>query len=445
MAFSQDTFTWTANPLTLTFDALRDKYLTVTVAGTPTTDWTLNGRELSLGGTPVNGSTVVVTRSTDLGDDDFLVQFTDASSLRAEDLTTATTQLLHMIQEIVEGNQGAITGFYLPLDSSRTFWDATGGGPSNVQIQNLAEPTVADAAATKNYVDSQIAGTGQVPATTDKEYRALYVKTNGDPAWQYRPHTTITFMCTDPGPTTGLSPLTSGYIDAFGGRYIKTPTGSAGNQAHDPGDAALDCVLGWTQTARTRDASMEAFVNPLAQIKAASGDKVIQVTPTQGGWSFSLNILAKARKAQGAANYTQDNLGFHVLFYDENNGDPRVLNVANDYIDAQIQGIADRFDTEDVISGASLTPGTIAFPQGVTNETPGLNQFMQLDGLVTTSGLYSRTESVQSYTFTGQLPVTGNPMNLRISVISTGTDDVVLARPTTLTLTTNPGYLPAGN
>ena len=440
MANSQETFTWTSNPLTLSFDVLRDKYLTVTVEGTPTTQWTLNGRELTLTGTIVNPSEVVVTRSTDLDDDDFLVQFTDASSLRAVDLETATKQLLHILQEIVEGNQAAVTGFYLPLDNTRTFWDATGGGQSNLQIQNVADPTVADAVATKNYVDAQISGTGQVPATSGKEYRGLYVKSNADAAWQYRPHATATFMVTDTGPTSGLSPLTSGYVDAFGGRYIKT------SASHDPSDTALDCALGWTQTVYSRDASMEVFSTQLARVKAASNNKVIEVTPVQGGWNFKLNILARARKAQGASFWTLDNLGFNVLFYDEAGGNPRVLNMDNDYIDATIQGITDRFSEEPAITGASLTPGTIAFPQGLTGETPGLYQYLQIDGLyVTQTGTVGRTEYCQSYTLTGQLPVTGNPMNLRISVISTGTDDVILARPTTLTLSTNPGYLPAGN
>lgn len=439
MANSQETFTWTSNPLTLSFDVLRDKYLTVTVNGTPTTDWDLNGRELTLTGNVVNGATVVATRSTDLDDDDFLVQFTDASSLRAVDLETATKQLLHILQEIVEGNQAAVTGFYLPLDNTRTFWDATGGGQSNLQIQNVADPTVPDAAATKNYVDAQISGTGQVPATSGKEYRGLYVKSNADAAWQYRPHATATFMVTDTGPTSGLSPLTSGYIDAFGGRYIKT------SASHDPSDTALDCALGWSQTAYSRDASMEVFSTQLARVKAASNNKVIEVTPVQGGWNFKLNILARARKAQGANFWTLDDLGFHVLFYDEAGGNPRVLNMDNDYIDATIQGITDRFSEEPAISGASLTPGTIAFPQGLTGETPGLYQFLQLDGLYNVTNINGRTQLAQSYTLTGQLPVTGNPMNLRISVISTGTDDVIFARPTTLTLSTNPGYLPAGN
>lgn len=89
MANSQETFTWTSNPLTLSFDVLRDKYLTVTVNSTPTTDWDLNGRELTLTGNVVNGATVVATRSTDLDDDDFLVQFTDASSLRAVEIGRA--------------------------------------------------------------------------------------------------------------------------------------------------------------------------------------------------------------------------------------------------------------------------------------------------------------------------------------------------------------------
>ena len=259
MANSQETFTWTSNPLTLSFDVLRDKYLSVTVAGTPTTQWTLNGRELTLTGTVVNGSEVVVTRSTDVEDDQFLVQFTDASSLRAEDLDTATTQLLHILQEIIEGNQAAVSGFYLPLDTSRAFWDGSGGGASNLEVRNVADPTVAQAAATKNYVDAQISGTGQVPATTNKVPRATGQA-------QRRLCVAVPTARFRHVPLHGRwANLWYHPVDQRVRRCSAGGTSRRQQPRPDRRDAGL--CSGWTQIARTRDASMEAFATPVSVSK----------------------------------------------------------------------------------------------------------------------------------------------------------------------------------
>lgn len=458
MAFSSYTVTnWLANPITINFDVLRAKYLSVVVNSNPTTDFTINGREITINSPSPAGQTVVITRTTDLADDDFLVQFTDASSLRAEDLETATKQLLHCIQEISEGNITATGGLYLPADVSRTFWDASAGTGVALQIRNVSTPSNApvDAAATKGYVDTEVAqaAAGNLPGTSGNKGRHLTVDdSETSSSWKYRPAMTSTFLLTDTGPTTLLSSPAvistseGDYADQEGGRFINP--GSGAKHGSSASSIYADSILGWTKIDQTREFALEG-ASFGADVASGTNGKVIQVQALQGGWQFELNVLAYARKRDGNANWSTGACGFHVLFLDEDGaGNTRFLSRANDYIDGQgLTGVAQRHFTEPDLSQNYQNPGVLCFPNSMTTSTlPG--QYLEVGNFFYSGTTpLRRDKEICSYTFKGQLPVTKPVMNLRVSVACTSgvsNDYIIFARPTTLTLSTNPGQKPVG-
>jgi hypothetical protein len=79
-----------------------------------------------------------------------LVDFVNGSVLSEEDLDKNAKQLLYLIQESDDTGGGA-----MPYDSTLTAWNASVSGSSK-KVVNVANPTNAQDAATKNYVDTQV-------------------------------------------------------------------------------------------------------------------------------------------------------------------------------------------------------------------------------------------------------------------------------------------------
>ena len=108
-------------------------------------------------GAPKTGVEIIISRETPLLN--ALVDFVDGSTLTASDLDTAVLQLLYGLQEAKDDTDAGINFTPIGLDAS------------NNPIINVQDPTHAQDATTKKYVDDNIAGflktDGSVPMVGD--------------------------------------------------------------------------------------------------------------------------------------------------------------------------------------------------------------------------------------------------------------------------------------
>jgi len=108
-------------------------------------------------GAPKTGIEILISRETPLLN--ALVDFVDGSTLTASDLDTAVLQLLYGLQEAKDDTDAGINFTPVGLDAS------------NNPIINVQDPTNAQDATTKKYVDDNIAGflktDGSVPMVGD--------------------------------------------------------------------------------------------------------------------------------------------------------------------------------------------------------------------------------------------------------------------------------------
>lgn len=108
-------------------------------------------------GAPKTGVEIIISRETPLLN--ALVDFVDGSTLTASDLDTAVLQLLYGLQEAKDDTDAGINFTPVGLDAS------------NNPIINVQDPTNAQDATTKKYVDDNIAGflktDGSVPMVGD--------------------------------------------------------------------------------------------------------------------------------------------------------------------------------------------------------------------------------------------------------------------------------------
>ena len=108
-------------------------------------------------GAPKTGIEILISRETPLLN--ALVDFVDGSTLTASDLETAVLQLLYGLQEAKDDTDAGINFTPVGLDAS------------NNPIINVQDPTNAQDATTKKYVDDNIAGflktDGSVPMVGD--------------------------------------------------------------------------------------------------------------------------------------------------------------------------------------------------------------------------------------------------------------------------------------
>ena len=108
-------------------------------------------------GAPKTGIEILISRETPLLN--ALVDFVDGSTLTASDLDTAVLQLLYGLQEAKDDTDAGINFTPVGLDAS------------NNPIINVQDPTIAQDATTKKYVDDNIAGflktDGSVPMVGD--------------------------------------------------------------------------------------------------------------------------------------------------------------------------------------------------------------------------------------------------------------------------------------
>ena len=147
----------------INFEYLEDEYVTVELDGVATSDFVINTdqptKRVEMTTAPGNGVNVRVRRQSQRDTD--LVDFENGSVLTESELDRAYLHNRYLHQEIGELNDSS-----LQKVQGSTSWDAKGE-----QIKNVGEPTDAQDAATKNYVDgsisSAVTGTG-LPPSFDK-------------------------------------------------------------------------------------------------------------------------------------------------------------------------------------------------------------------------------------------------------------------------------------
>ena len=150
MAFAIDTYTGNGSLTTfsVTFPYIEQAHVVVTVDGvtkTLTTDYTFaTSSTITFGTAPTAGQIIKFTRSSNRTTR--LTDYQDGSTLTEATLDQDGNQTFFMAQEAID-----ITENTIGLNASDA-WDA-----NNKKIVNVTDPTTAQGAATKNYVDSTTA------------------------------------------------------------------------------------------------------------------------------------------------------------------------------------------------------------------------------------------------------------------------------------------------
>ena len=150
MAFAINTYTGNGSltSFSVSFPYIEQAHVIVTVGGVTKTqgsDYSFtNSSTIAFGSAPANGAIIKFTRSTNRNAR--LVDYQDGSTITEAILDQDGNQSFFMAQEAID-----ITENTIGLNASDE-WDAT-----NKKIINVADPTVAQGAATKNYVDTKLA------------------------------------------------------------------------------------------------------------------------------------------------------------------------------------------------------------------------------------------------------------------------------------------------
>ena len=118
--------------------------LVITLAGVASTAFTLNaaGTTLTFNTAPANAVAIEIRRKTSQGTK--LVDYASGSVLTESDLDTDSDQAFFMSQEAIDD-----AGDVIKVSNTDFQWDA-----QNKRLTNVADPTAAQHAATKNYLEN---------------------------------------------------------------------------------------------------------------------------------------------------------------------------------------------------------------------------------------------------------------------------------------------------
>ena len=118
--------------------------LTVTLAGSVTTAFSLNsaGTTLTFNSAPAQDAAIEIRRRT--SQTTKLVDYASGSVLTENDLDTDSDQAFFMSQEAIDD-----AGDVIKVSNTDFQWDA-----QNKKLTNVADPTAAQHAATKNYLEN---------------------------------------------------------------------------------------------------------------------------------------------------------------------------------------------------------------------------------------------------------------------------------------------------
>ena len=132
----------TAYAVPFSYRAQADVAVTIDGVATTAFTWDGAGTNITFTSPPANLSSIEIRRTTSQGTR--LIDYADGSVLKENDLDTDSTQAFMMGQEAIDDANDRIK-----LDSTDFQWDA-----QSKRVKNVADPTAAQDAATKNYLEN---------------------------------------------------------------------------------------------------------------------------------------------------------------------------------------------------------------------------------------------------------------------------------------------------
>jgi len=232
------------NQFDVTFPYISASHVIVKVDGVATTAFTfLTSTRIQLTSTPASGSDVIITRET--SPTTRLVDYQTGSILSETILDTDSLQAFYLAQEAQDIEEVALV-----RSDATNQWDAV-----TTRITNVTNPTAAQDAATKNYVDGLITtGASNVTAAQTAQTAAETAQTGA--------------VAAKNAAETALDNFTDIYLGAF----------SSDPAADNDGDA----LTAGDQYFNTTSNVLKIYNGSSWQDAAVSGDAVVTKTSTTG-------------------------------------------------------------------------------------------------------------------------------------------------------------------
>ena len=146
------------------FDYLNPEYIKVAVGGTSLsypTDYSVVDRKVILTEVPEKGAEIWIHRQTESSR---IIQWADGAFIKASQMTLESLQQLHLIEE---------TQDYIMLNSISTYPDGENFNALGHRIINVADPTEAQDAVTKHYMESVQDGFVQRNQTIETNVKSM--------------------------------------------------------------------------------------------------------------------------------------------------------------------------------------------------------------------------------------------------------------------------------